>query len=711
MKSSLLKAAACLLMALGLFMGITSAAAATPEDGNYDGWSFNQWVTVAGDTRASSFSQVNSTIFLDMGGTGTNGVRFTFEPAGDGQYYLSAWFRYKTTYLAKAGKLADGDYYLGGTTYQSSALKWRLEDNGLLYTTINSEDYYLWVYCNQFPYKGSDGFRLTTSESNRYDAVNYRRLPLTPPETPHVHPVCGAVCDHEESHEDLTAYALMSNQHIQYGSLEPGDYYLTSDFSRTGNLTISGNVRLCLNGHKMDFQNGYGLVVSGSGSLEICDCQGTGSVNSYPKNDSGYYIYENRTFHIYENASLTIYGGGICAESGALPYNQGTLTVYGGLFEEGLENRGTAVIHQGTFHASSSYTDAIYNSSSMTIYDCTADSAASPALRNASTGTTVIHGGTFRSAAANGTCVYNSGNMTIHEADISCETGKGIENAGSTLELSGGTVSGKVGIYNGSWKTKTNENGGTLHITGGTVRGTECDIRNSARISTVANEDGTETRFISKGILEIVGAPTVRTIVLEQPDAFTFGYTGGEPLALELHISEDFTLGDTVWTGSPEKISDVTLMNEGCYLEADGDKVVLKASDPCAVLGHRYESIVTAPTCTEQGYTTHTCAICADSYADSYSEPTGHTRSAGLCTVCGEDTVAASLEGSTLSLTGEIDIGTQIIAAGYDSYGRFCGVALLVWQGVPLREEVPACESVRLIFLNESWIPLRQPSP
>ena len=40
---------------------------------------------------------------------------------------------------------------------------------------------------------------------------------------------------------------------------------------------------------------------------------------------------------------------------------------------------------------------------------------------------------------------------------------------------------------------------------------------------------------------------------------------------------------------------------------------------------HQYESVVTAPTCTEQGYTTHTCAACGDSYVDSYVDAVGHS--------------------------------------------------------------------------------------
>lgn len=38
---------------------------------------------------------------------------------------------------------------------------------------------------------------------------------------------------------------------------------------------------------------------------------------------------------------------------------------------------------------------------------------------------------------------------------------------------------------------------------------------------------------------------------------------------------------------------------------------------------HKYTEVVTAPTCTEKGYTTHTCA-CGDSYVDTYTNALGH---------------------------------------------------------------------------------------
>ncbi len=39
---------------------------------------------------------------------------------------------------------------------------------------------------------------------------------------------------------------------------------------------------------------------------------------------------------------------------------------------------------------------------------------------------------------------------------------------------------------------------------------------------------------------------------------------------------------------------------------------------------HSYTETVTAPTCTTQGYTTHTCAECANSYKDNYTAAKGH---------------------------------------------------------------------------------------
>ena len=46
---------------------------------------------------------------------------------------------------------------------------------------------------------------------------------------------------------------------------------------------------------------------------------------------------------------------------------------------------------------------------------------------------------------------------------------------------------------------------------------------------------------------------------------------------------------------------------------------------------HSYTAVVTAPTCTEKGYTTHTCS-CGDSYVDTYTNALGHAWDSGKVT-------------------------------------------------------------------------------
>ena len=46
---------------------------------------------------------------------------------------------------------------------------------------------------------------------------------------------------------------------------------------------------------------------------------------------------------------------------------------------------------------------------------------------------------------------------------------------------------------------------------------------------------------------------------------------------------------------------------------------------------HSYTAVVTAPTCTEKGYTTHTCS-CGDSYVDTYVDALGHAWDSGKVT-------------------------------------------------------------------------------
>ena len=73
-------------------------------------------------------------------------------------------------------------------------------------------------------------------------------------------------------------------------------------------------------------------------------------------------------------------------------------------------------------------------------------------------------------------------------------------------------------------------------------------------------------------------------------------------------------------------------------IEIDWDAILklpaLPAEQPCE---HDYADVVTAPTCTEGGYTTYTCSKCGDSYQGDETEAQGHDFQDGVCTRCGAE--------------------------------------------------------------------------
>ena len=63
--------------------------------------------------------------------------------------------------------------------------------------------------------------------------------------------------------------------------------------------------------------------------------------------------------------------------------------------------------------------------------------------------------------------------------------------------------------------------------------------------------------------------------------------------------------------------------------EADGVKTFTcecgdSYTEPIKAIGHDYKDDVTAPTCSEKGYTTHTCNTCGNAYTDTEVSATGH---------------------------------------------------------------------------------------
>ncbi len=95
---------------------------------------------------------------------------------------------------------------------------------------------------------------------------------------------------------------------------------------------------------------------------------------------------------------------------------------------------------------------------------------------------------------------------------------------------------------------------------------------------------------------------------------------------------------------------------------------------------HSYTAVVTPPTCTEQGYTTYTCA-CGDSYVDNYVSATGHTAktitipttctvagmSYNVCEICGETVGDATVIPATGHTSGEWEV---VLEPTYEADGK-----------------------------------------
>ena len=101
---------------------------------------------------------------------------------------------------------------------------------------------------------------------------------------------------------------------------------------------------------------------------------------------------------------------------------------------------------------------------------------------------------------------------------------------------------------------------------------------------------------------------------------------------------------------------------------------------------HTYTPAVTAPTCTEGGYTTYTCSECGNTYTDNATEALGHdynvvvtspTCTAGgyttyTCSVCGHSYVADEVAATDHSYNAAVTAPT-CTNGGYTTYTCACG--------------------------------------
>lgn len=170
-------------------------------------------------------------------------------------------------------------------------------------------------------------------------------------------------------------------------------------------------------------------------------------------------------------------------------------------------------------------------------------------------------------------------------------------------------------------------------------------------IVTVRNDNGTDGygtyhHFGERGLIakEIVKGNAVNLTLFKTTKTADYSGTGHEPVGAgqEVYVCEE-PGGAALVTGTTDAYGDVRLdtskLAKGRYYVCS--KTYGPAVMELLVGDHEYLPVVTAPTCTEGGYTTHTCVGCGKSYVDSRTPAAGHQEENGSCTVCGENTNVA----------------------------------------------------------------------
>ena len=227
----------------------------------------------------------------------------------------------------------------------------------------------------------------------------------------------GADDDHGE-HSEWTV--LTSTSGTQTGGkyyLNGGNYYLKSDVTASGEIRISGDLTLCLNGHTLNL-SGNSLCVD-SGSFKLCDC-GSGGMITGGNNLPGVVVYGG-TFIMNGGTITGNTGGGVGVAGGSFTMNGGSIT------GNTVNVTSSSFFSGGVGVAGGSFT---MNGGSIT-----GNTATGTATMTASGGVLVYYGGSF---------TMTGGEITNNQCTVSNIFGdKGNDFAGGvrvSVALDGGTV-------------------------------------------------------------------------------------------------------------------------------------------------------------------------------------------------------------------------------------------------------------------------------
>ena len=134
--------------------------------------------------------------------------------------------------------------------------------------------------------------------------------------------------------------------------------------------------------------------------------------------------------------------------------------------------------------------------------------------------------------------------------------------------------------------------------------------------------------------------------------------TGNGQVNFVINVADGYRLdtvsADPLTNFKNLKLPEETLVPNGYRLtKIVGNVNVNITTEKVGPCDHDYSAVVTAPTCTAQGYTTYTCSKCGDSYVSNYTAKIPHDYQNGVCSVCGEKLVNVGIscsEGASVTV-------------------------------------------------------------
>ena len=288
------------------------------------------------------------------------------------------------------------------------------------------------------------GGYFATQPDSSYINSTYTTLQVAPEGSAYPYAVVASNYDTAHTHTGGTAYTALS---YTGGRLENDTYYLPADITLENNLTISGTVTLCLNGHVLTGTgNGSVITVNSDANFTLCDCNGSQGTHYYTEDvATGLWTITDEP----SGSDGSISGGVITGGTGKEVYNGLSYTFGGGVYVESntkfTMEGGTIAGNSATEHGGGVYvSDGTFSMEGGTIAGNTADYG----------GGVYVDSSTFAM----------SGNATI--SNNMAGRGGGVEVHG-TFNMEGGTISDNTADQSGGVYVSE----GKFNMEGGTISG------------------------------------------------------------------------------------------------------------------------------------------------------------------------------------------------------------------------------------------------